>query len=285
MGSLKGRLALITGAGRGIGRSIAIRLAHEGADLVLAARSHDELTATAVECQKNGVRVDLVAMDMKLESEVRKLSTTAIQVKGFLDILVNNAGMYGPIGPSHEVSYRDWAEAHMVNLMGPFLLTQLVVPSMIARRSGRIIFVGGGGATQPLPFFSAYASSKAAVVRLAETWALELERFNIRVNAISPGLVDTKMQDEVMKAKGRAGPLFDKIEKARREGSGAVSPELAADLVAFLASDASTSITGKLIAAPYDPWKEWEGHPEKIMGSPMYTLRRLDPHTIQSIKI
>ncbi|MFH1634538.1 MAG: SDR family oxidoreductase [Chloroflexota bacterium] len=146
------------------------------------------------------------------------------------------------------------------------------------RRAGR-----GGGATAPLPNFSSYAASKAGLARLAETLAEELKPFNIQVNVIAPGMVDTRLQDEVLQAGNRAGGLYEKIKLARETGKGAVSPEIAADLAVFLASEASGKLTGKLIAAPYDPWREWEGKGDELNATPMYTLRRLDPLTIKPL--
>jgi len=134
-----------------------------------------------------------------------------------------------------------------------------------------------------LPNFSSYAATKAGVVRLADTLAEELKPFNIQVNVIAPGLVDSRLQDEVLAAGPLAGALFDKIKQARETGAGAVSPEVAASLAVFLASKASGKLTGKLIAAPYDPWREWAGKADQLNSTPLYTLRRLDPFTIKPL--
>jgi 3-oxoacyl-[acyl-carrier protein] reductase len=154
---------------------------------------------------------------------------------------------------------------------------------MMQRKQGKIILLGGGGATTPLPNFSSYAASKAGLARLADTLAEELKPFNVQVNVIAPGLVDTKLQNEVLQAGSRAGGLLEKIKQARETGKGAVSPEIAAELAVFLASEASGKLTGKLIAAPYDPWREWGGKAEELNATPMYALRRLDPFTIKPL--
>lgn len=280
---LEGRLVLVTGGGRGIGRAIALALAENGAELVLAARTKSELQETIELCRGLGARAHLVPTDMGDPQQVDRLAEVAIAVKGRVDVLVNNAGVYGPIGPSHEVDFDVWDRAHRVNLLGPFRLYQKVVPSMISRKRGKIIFLAGGGATAPLPLLSAYASSKAAVVRLAETLAEEVKGYNVQVNAISPGLVDTRLQDEVLHAGERAGPLFARIRNAREKGTGAVSPVIAAQLVVFLASDESGALTGKLIAAPHDSWRAWKNNIGEINDSPWFTLRRLDPFTIKPL--
>jgi NAD(P)-dependent dehydrogenase (short-subunit alcohol dehydrogenase family) len=196
---------------------------------------------------------------------------------------VNSAGIYGPIGPTADIDISSWIRGAEVNLFGPFYLCRALIPHFIQRQQGKIILLGGGGATAPLPNFSSYAATKAAVVRLADTLAEELKPFNVQVNVIAPGLVDSRLQDDVLAAGHRAGTLFHKIKQARETGTGAVSPEVAASLAVFLASSASGKLTGKLIAAPYDPWREWAGKGDELNATPMYTIRRLDPFTIKPL--
>ena len=280
---LKDRVSIITGAGRGIGRAIALAFAREGAPLILAARSAGQLEETATLCRENGVAAVSIPTDVAQREQVQHLAATALKEFGRVDVLVNSAGVYGPIGPTSEVDLNAWVQAVNVNLMGPLFLCRALLPHMQKRRQGKIILLGGGGATTPLPNFSSYAASKAGLARLADTLAEELKEFNIQVNVIAPGLVDTQLQDEVLAAGNRAGGVYEKIKAAREKGTGAVSPEVAADLAVFLASGASGSLTGKLIAAPYDPWKQWQGQAEKLNSTPLYTIRRLDPFTIKPL--
>jgi len=280
---LKDRVAIITGAGRGIGRAIALAFARQGAALFLAARTESELAETAALCREAGEQARPVITDIADLEQVQKLVAAAIQEAGQVDILVNSAGIYGPIGPTAEIDLGEWRRAVEINLIGPLYLCQSLMPHMMARRQGKIILLGGGGATAPLPNFSSYAASKAGLARLADTLAEELKAFNVQVNVIAPGLVDTKLQDEVLGAGSRAGGLYEKIRQARESGKGAVSPEIAAELAVFLASDASGRLTGKLIAAPYDPWRDWDGKGEELNATPLYTIRRLDPFTIKPL--
>jgi NAD(P)-dependent dehydrogenase (short-subunit alcohol dehydrogenase family) len=203
---------------------------------------------------------------------------------GGLDAVVHAAGIYGPIGISHEVDPSEWRHAIDVNLCGAFFVAQAAIPHLLRRGRGKMVFLGGGGAAQPLPRFSAYAASKAGAVRLVDTLSAELAAANIQVNAVAPGLVDTGLQDEVLDAGERAGPLLEKIRAARETGEGAVPPQLAAQLVLFLVSPESGALTGKLIAAPYDPWQEWSGQGDRLNASPIYALRRVDPHTIAQVE-
>jgi 3-oxoacyl-[acyl-carrier protein] reductase len=178
----------------------------------------------------------------------------------------------------------DWEHALRINLMGTVYACRAVLPGMVERGHGSIINLSGGGATMPLPNFSLYAVSKAAVARLTDTLAAELTGTGVRVNAIAPGAIDTRLQDEVLVAGKRAGALFDRMRTMRDTGQGATPPEVPAQLALFLASDASAGLTGKLISAPHDPWVSWDAtRIETLNRSPWYTIRRLDPFTIRQL--
>jgi 3-oxoacyl-[acyl-carrier protein] reductase len=204
---------------------------------------------------------------------------------GRLDVLVNAAGIYGPIGLIGQIDLDAWRGAIEVNLLGTLYTCHYAVRAMASQRSGSIINFSGGGATSALQRFSAYGVSKTAVVRLTETIAQEVSDRGIRVNAIAPGAVDTALQDEVIKAGERAGDLYERILALRQTGAGGTPIEIPAALAVFLASDASEGLTGRLISAPHDPWREWDRTKIKsISESPWYTLRRLDPFTVAPLK-
>jgi 3-oxoacyl-[acyl-carrier protein] reductase len=276
------KVALITGAGRGIGRSVAIGLAQAGMDVVLMARTAAELEETRGHVAALGRSALAVRADVGCPEEVRAAVDQALERFGRIDVLVNAAGRQPPIGPLAENDAADWAQTIQVNLLGTFHCIQAVLPGMRQRRAGKIINFSGGGATSPRPNFSAYAVSKAAVVRLTETLAEELKPYNIQVNAVAPGAVNTRMLEEVLAAGTVAGPELN--EAQRRKERGGTPPELAAALVAFLASEASDALTGKLISAPHDDWQDWDAaRIAELMPTPMYTLRRLDAHTVKPL--
>jgi NAD(P)-dependent dehydrogenase (short-subunit alcohol dehydrogenase family) len=147
---------------------------------------------------------------------------------------------------------------------------------MIEARSGKIVTFSGGGATWPRPNFSAYAASKAAVVRLTETLAHEVQPYNIQVNAIAPGAIDTRMIDVVLTAGQKAGQKD--LEEARRVRAGqSTSPDRVVELALFLASAASDGLTGRLISAAWDDWSDSPSWVARVMDSDLYTLRRNVP--------
>jgi 3-oxoacyl-[acyl-carrier protein] reductase len=276
----EGRVALVTGAGRGIGRAISLALAGAGARLIVLARTSAEVQETAQLIRAQGGDALAVTADVSQWDDVCRAVSYAAEQMGPIDILVNNAGIQSPIGPLIENDPAAWAHTINVNLLGTFHCAKAVLPGMISRRHGKIINLSGGGATSPRPLFSAYAASKAAVVRLTETLAEEVMSYNIQVNAIAPGAVNTRMLDEVLAVGEVAGEEWQAAQK--RQLQGGTSVELAAKLALFLASDASNGLTGKLISASHDAWQEWDpAQVQKLAGTPWYTLRRIDPHTLR----
>lgn len=279
---LEGRIGFITGAGRGIGRAIAVAFVREGADLALVARTASELDETAHMLRAVGRRVVAVTADVSRRADVEGAVGQALASFGRVDVLVNNAGVQPPIGPLWQNDPDEWMHAVAVNLFGPMLCIQAVLPGMMERECGKILNLSGGGATGPRPNFSAYAASKTALVRLTETLAEELKPYNIQVNALAPGAINTRMLDEVIAAGELAGAELALAQ--RRADTGGNSIELAAQLAVFLASANSDGLTGKLVAAPYDDWQNWDAARIAALDeSPWYTLRRMDPFTVRPL--
>jgi NAD(P)-dependent dehydrogenase (short-subunit alcohol dehydrogenase family) len=282
---LKGRSCVVAGAGRGIGAEVAHALAREGARLVLAARTTSELDGVVRETMALGVDACAVPADVSSALEASRVVRTALDRFGRIDVLIDAAGILGPIGPFWDTDLEEWKHAIEVNLYGFVHLCHAALPHMMAAGGGSIVAFSGGGATAPLPRFSAYGSSKTAVVRFVETAAEELRSTGIRVNAIAPGLVDTRLQDGILAAGEYAGDQFDKVRRLRERGEDAVDPSLAAQLAVFLASDESAGLTGRLISAPHDGWSSWDADRlAAIMQKPWYTLRRVDPFTLQQLQ-
>jgi 3-oxoacyl-[acyl-carrier protein] reductase len=282
--TLPGRSAVVTGGGRGIGAAVAERLAEAGAAVVVCARTESELESVAATIRARGGAAEVVVGDVADAADAAAMVAACATRFGGPDILVNAAGTYGPIGRSWEVDPAEWARALAVNLLGTLHTSRAAIPRMLAAGRGRIINFSGGGATAPLANLSAYGASKAAVVRLTETMAEELRGRGVTVNAIAPGAVDTRLQDEVLAAGERAGDLYARTQRLRRTGEGGVPSALAAALAVFLASDAAADLSGKLISAPHDGWQSWS--PERIaelMERPWLTLRRLDEHTVRPL--
>ncbi|MCW2982601.1 MAG: family oxidoreductase [Conexibacter sp.] len=275
-GALAGRTALITGASQGLGLEIARSYLREGARVVICARSQDTLDAAAAELAGTG-EVHAHAADVADEGQAEALVAFAADRLGGLDVLVNNAGVYGPKGDIQDVDWADWARAIEINLMGSVLPSKFAVPLLRASERGKVVQLSGGGATSPLPGLSAYAASKAAVVRFMETLAGELADGGVDVNAIAPGALNTRMLDEVIAAGPEAvgQAFYDKALQQR--DSGGTPLTRGAELSVYLGSRKSDGITGRLLSAVWDPWEDLEAHAGDLDGSDVYTLRRIVP--------
>jgi 3-oxoacyl-[acyl-carrier protein] reductase len=261
---------------------VALALAHAGSDVALLARTAAEVSETRSLVESTGREALALVADVACHQDVERAVTATLERFGHIDVLVNCAGRQAPIGPAWENDPADWAQTVAVNLQGTFHCIRAVAPHMVARRRGKIVNFSGGGATSPRPNFSAYAVSKAAVIRLTETLAEELRPYNVQVNAVAPGAVNTRMLEEVLAAGSAAGREL--AEAQARKSSGGSSPELAASLVVFLASNASNALTGKLLSAPHDPWRTWTATQlADFSNSPWFTLRRMDPHTLRPL--
>jgi 3-oxoacyl-[acyl-carrier protein] reductase len=277
---LAGRAAIVTGGSHGLGLEIARAFVTAGARVVVCARDTEALDRARADLESVAAHADAVATiaaDVSDPESVERLVAFAVERFSQIHVLVNNAGVYGPKGLVEEVSWDEWEHAVRVNLFGSVLCSRAVLPHFRANGYGKIVQLSGGGATSPLPRLSAYAASKAAVVRFAETLAEELRGTGTDVNAVAPGALNTRLLDEVLDAgPDRVGESF--YERALEQRSAGGTPlDLPARLVVFLASAASDGLTGKLISAPWDPWAEFPGHIEDLRTSDVYTLRRIVP--------
>ena len=279
-GVLEGRSAIVTGASQGLGLAIARAFAAAGANVVMCGRDQETIAAAReqiVTANVAGNRIVSLKADVSRQSDVKKLVEKSCAAFGRIHILVNNAGVYGPMGAIDQVDWAAWVRAIEINIYGSVLPIRAVLPHFRQHRYGKIIQLSGGGATTPLARITAYAASKAAVVRLAESIALDMKDQGIDVNSIAPGPLNTRMMDELM----AAGPdavgqtFFDRMRKIADEGGTPL--ERGASLAVFLASAASDGITGRLLSAPWDPWPDLQKHRSDLDGSDIYTLRRIVP--------
>lgn len=278
--SLEGRAAVITGANQGLGEAIAKAYLEAGADLFLCARDEEKLFTVRDQLRhvcKSGQKVEAMRADVSKRDDVDQISSQALGVFPQIHILVNNAGVYGPKGRIEDVDWDEWVQAIEVNLLGSILMARAFLPHFRKNKYGKIIQLSGGGATAPLPFISAYAASKTAIVRFAETLAGEVSEDGIDVNSIAPGALNTRLLDEVLEA----GP--EKVGRAfyerslRQKNEGGAPLERGAELSVFLASADSDGVTGKLISAIWDPWEKFSEHLLEIRNTDIYTLRRILP--------
>jgi NAD(P)-dependent dehydrogenase (short-subunit alcohol dehydrogenase family) len=278
--SLKGRTAIITGGSQGLGLAIAHAYVAAGASILLCARDAQALNTARNELIAQASPEQIIQTeiaDVSQSEDVEHLMATALRIFSRVHILVNNAGVYGPKGLIENVDWSAWVKAIEVNLFGSVLLCRAALPHFKAHHYGKIVQLSGGGATNPLPRISAYAASKAAIIRFAETLAEEVREDNIDVNAIAPGPLNTRLLEEVLaegpESVGQA--FYDRALKQKIDGGAPL--ERGADLAVFLGSAASDGVTGKLLSAMWDPWETLPQHLKDLQQTDVYTLRRIVP--------
>ncbi len=276
---LEGRAAIITGASRGLGYKIAEKFLLEGASLIVCARNREELEKSVSVFQKEETysgRIIPMRADVAKEEDAEALCSACIRHFGKLDIVVNNAGIHGAKGAIDTVDMREWKEAVEVNLYGTVHMVRHAVLHMKKQKHGKIINLSGGGAASPRPYFSAYAASKAAVVRLTENFAQEYQKDHIDINAVAPGAMNTRLLSDILSVDETV--IGKEYKKALEQlKTGGTDLEIPADLCVYLASSESDGITGRLISAVWDSWAALHTHIKQIQDSDIYTLRRILP--------
>lgn len=250
--SLAGRVSLVTGAGRGIGKAVSLALAEAGSAVVLGARSGDQIEAVAAEINGWGGRALAVRLDVTDPQSVVDFVAAARERFGPVDLLVNNAGSNsgddnGAIGPLWEINAEAWWKDIEVNLRGTFLCTHAALPDMVAQGRGHIVNVVSMAAMFAWPYDSAYACSKAAVVRLTDSVAKEVADRGVSVFALSPGSVDTELRAGAVDSPAGLTWLTN-VNKAPQW----VPAELPAQATVFLASGEADGLTGRFLSVDWD---------------------------------
>src|SRR5436309_9273024 len=242
---LEGRNALITGANRGFGLAIARAYVEAGASVLMCARDAallDQARAEVATLASDGQQVLAKPGDVSRRDHVEQMAAVALNAFPQMHILVNNAGVYGPLGPVDDIDWDAWVQAIEINLFGSILMCRALLPHFKAHRYGKIVQLSGGGATNPLPRISAYAASKAAIVRFAETLAEEVRDDGIDINSVAPGALDTRLLDEVLAAGPQAVGRDFHNRMVNTKAQGGTALEKGAALAVFLGSAVSDGI-------------------------------------------
>ena len=273
----KNKNVIITGGTVGFGKALAEKFLNEGANISICSRNEQQLFDTQSELlSKFPNRIILVKKcDVSIEKDVKEFIAYSLDTFKTIHVLILNAGVYGPMGPIETVSLDEWRKSIDINLFGVLLPCRELIPHFKQNKYGKIIVLSGGGATNPMPNLSSYATAKAAVVRLVETLSKELSSYNVDINAIAPGAMSTRMIQQVIDAGPEiVGDEFFKKNQNWKQ-NGATSMALGTNLAVYLSSDDSNGVTGKLISAQWDDWKNFGNHLDDLQNSDIYTIRRI----------
>jgi 3-oxoacyl-[acyl-carrier protein] reductase len=273
---MENKIVVVTGGSQGIGMCMATEFAKLKSKVIISSRTKEDLDETAKKIKAAGGFCEPIAMDVSDYSQVKKIFDSIIKKYSRIDVLINCAGIYGPLGPLESNDIEKWAKTIQINLIGTVNCIQCVVPFMKKQGYGKIINMAGGSVGGAIkPNMSAYVTSKAGVIILTEALATELKEFNIQVNAISPGAVNTRFLDQVLKAGEIVGKDF--LEKAKQQkAEGGTPPEKAAELAVYLASSKRDFVTGKSLSAVWDDYNNFDKIKDKLTQTSLYNLRRID---------
>lgn len=275
---LEGRKIVISGGSVGIGLAISKKIALEGGTVIMCARNKNNLINAIKELKEISNRDHYY-----FDTDVSKLEDVQILAKwvkrkfGEIHGLVNCAGVYGPIGKSTTVDMKEFLKTIEINLMGTIYMCSEFSTIFSSQFRKKIINISGGGAAASFPNYSAYATSKVAIVRFTENLSIELKDDDFDVNCIGPGFVSTRIHQKTLEVGPEiAGEEFYENTVRQLEGFGSVPPEKAANLTSFLLSDDSNNISGKFLSAPWDSWED-ESFQELLKTDKNFaTLRRID---------
>lgn len=276
MADALGNVALITGGSQGIGKAMAIGFGNAGYRVAICARTQADVDRTASELRGMGLDCSGFALDVTDHAAVGRIVAKVVENLGRIDVLVTCAGVYGPIGKLEENDAAEWESAMEINLCGTVFAVRAALPVMKKQREGCIVTMAGGGVGGRYikPNFSSYMTSKFAICGFVEAVANELEGTGVRINAISPGAVNTRLLDQVLASGEKAGKKFYQ-DSIKQKETGGTPRELAAKFAMYLASKEASHISGKVLSVLWDKQDELSLLKGKPGGS-LYTLRRID---------
>ena len=240
---LQNKVAIITGASRGIGRATALAFAKAGGSVVLAARSEEIIKTLANDIKAQGGQALAIPTDVTNQADVDLLTTLTLRAFRQVDILINNAGLLQPIGKTWEVNPEAWQNLIRLNVVGPYLCMRAVLPTMLAQGEGRIINVSSGAADSNVEGWGAYCASKAALDRLSGVLAAEVADTGIVVASMNPGATDTQMQADIRQTTSSQFKRGDYFRRLHDQGK-LFQPDEAAQLLLWLASDYAKNENG-----------------------------------------
>lgn len=265
---------IVTGATSGLGFKIVTTFLELGASVCFCGLQQEKVNAVMQELYPTyGEKIIGLKADVSKIHDVKNLILTGIKKFNRIDLLVNNAAIYGPKGFVEENSVEEWVQTLNVNLMSVLHTTQMIIPHFKEVGGGKIINISGGG-EKPLPRFSAYATSKASIIKFTEIIAEECKEYNIQINSIAPGAMNTQLLSEALEAGPEAiGEAFYN-KCLDQQSNGGTDPQLAANLCVYLTSVFGNKITGKNISAPWDDWTHFHEHLDELCETDIYTYRR-----------
>lgn len=277
MGKLDEKTIIITGGSKGIGYEIARMCVKENATVIILARKQKDLKNSLNKLKEiSDKNHEYYSLDVANLDAVKKFVNYIKRKNLEISGLVNCAGIYGPIGKTININIQKFTEAIHINFLGTVYMCAAIAPILKSKSRKKIVNFSGGGAAGPFPNYSAYATSKTAIVRFTENLSIELSESNFDVNCISPGFVITRLHQDTLRAGAdNAGNEFFEKTKEQIESRG-VPPERAANLTVFLLSQDSDGIAGKFISAPWDSWQRVEFQKKLRIDKDFATLRRID---------
>ncbi|HXW80561.1 MAG TPA: SDR family NAD(P)-dependent oxidoreductase [Acidimicrobiales bacterium] len=266
---LTGQVALVTGAGRGIGKAIALALSDAGASVAVCARSEDEISVTAKEIAARQGHPLAIRADVADRRDVERMVARVEREMGPVDLLVNNAAVHGPIGPLVTTDPDEWWRTIEVNLRGPLYCARAVLPKMVQRGRGRVVNVSSGAGFAAFPMLSSYSVSKAGLYRLTENLAAETGGHGVQVFAISPGLVRTAMSED---GPSCGEPSIERLFQGWFDAGADIPPERAAELVVYLASGEADALSGRCLDVD-DDVRNMVARATEIQQQDLYVMR------------